>query len=97
VPTATAGEVTDEVMRAVDRLHPNAVWLLMLDESGDTLRTTAATGPDAQAAVRHADVPLAAPLAPAEVRTGQPDFSTTRAEVQTASTCQVPARSPCSR
>ncbi len=83
VPAATAGEVTDEVMRAVDRLHPNAVWLLMLDESGDTLRTAAAAGPDAQAAARHADVPLAAPLAPAEVvRTGQPDFSTTRAEVR---------------
>jgi GAF domain-containing protein len=80
VSVETTREVTDEVMRAVDRFDPNAVLLLMLDESGQTLRTAAATGADSEAA---ADVPLAAPLAPAEaVRTGEPDFVTTRADVR---------------
>ncbi len=83
VSVETTREVTDEVMRAVDRFDPNAVLLLMLDESGQTLRTAAAAGADSEAAARHADVPLAAPLAPAEaVRTGEPDFVTTRADVR---------------
>jgi GAF domain-containing protein len=78
VPTETADDVIDEVVRAVDRFHPNAVWLLMPDESGQALRTAAATG-----AARHGDVPLTAPMAPAEVvRTGEPDFAMTRADVR---------------
>ena len=83
VSAETAREVTREVMRAVDRFDPNAVWLLVLDESGETLRTAAATGTDSAATARHADVPLAGPLAPAEVvRTGEPHFVMTRAEVR---------------
>ena len=55
----------------------------MLDESGQTLHTVAATGADADAVARHADVPVDAPLAPAEVvRTGRPDFLTTRDDVR---------------
>lgn len=83
VPARTAREVTDEVMRAVDRFDPNAVWLLMLDESSQTLHSAAATGAGSEAAERHGDVPLAAPQAPAEVvRTGEPDFVTTRADLR---------------
>ena len=83
VSAETAREVTREVMRAVDRFDPNAVWLLLLDESGETLRTAAATGADSAATARHADVPLAGPLAPAEVvRTGEPHFVMTRADVR---------------
>jgi GAF domain-containing protein len=79
VPAESPGEVTETIMSAVDRFHPNAVWLLMLDESEQTLRTAAATG----SAARPADVPLTAPVAPAEaVRTGEPGFYTTRAEVR---------------
>jgi len=80
VPAETARDVTDEVMRAVGRFDPRAVWILMLDESGETLHTAAATGADAAA---DADVPLAAPLAPAAVvRTGEPEFIATRADVR---------------
>ena len=78
VPAETARDVTDEVMRAVGRFDPNAVWLLMLDEAGETLHTAAVSGAGAGA-----DVPLAAPLAPAEVvRTGEPEFIATRADVR---------------
>ncbi len=74
-PAGTAGEMTGEVMHAVERLGPSAVWLLVLDESGRTLRVAGATGADA----RHADVPPA----PSELaRTGGPDFMTTRADVR---------------
>jgi GAF domain-containing protein len=90
VPAATAGEVIDAALRAVDRVDASAAWLLTLDESGEVLRTAAATGgggPDAVA--RHAGVPLDAPLPPADVvRTGRPDFLMTRAEVED---CFAPA------
>jgi GAF domain-containing protein len=83
VPAETALDVTDAVRRAVDRFGPNAVWLLVLDESGRSLRTGAAIGAGSDAAAREADVPLRAPQAPAEaVRTGRPDFFMTRADVR---------------
>ena len=83
VPAATPREVIDEVIHGLDRFDANAIWLLMLDESGETLRTAATTGADPEAAARHAEVPLAASLPPAEVvRTGRPDFLMTREEVR---------------
>ena len=83
VPARDASDVSDQVIRALDRFDANAVWLLMLDESGETLHTVATTGADADALARHADVPADAAVPPAEViRTGQPDFLTTRADVR---------------
>jgi GAF domain-containing protein len=78
---ADAHEVVDSVGRAVDAC---AVWMSLLDESGQTLRT-AAGAPEL-------DVPLSAPAIPAQVaRTGAPDFLTTRAELRNhfAELCEV--------
>jgi GAF domain-containing protein len=75
----TPADVIDTVLRAVDRIDAGAVWLLLLDESGQALRTVAAGG-DAQAGADHAGMPLDAPLSPADVvRTGRPEFLVTRA------------------
>ena len=81
-PAETPNDVLEELLPALDRFDASAVWLLLIDESEQTLSTAAESG-RGQASARHADVPLAAPLAPAEVvRTGQPDFLTTRADVR---------------
>jgi GAF domain-containing protein len=82
VRAGAAEAVGDAVLRAVDRIDANAVWLLTLDEPGRTLRTAAAVRNDSGSVARHVDVPLDAPLSPAEVvRTGGPDFLVTRANV----------------
>jgi len=81
-PSESVGEVLDEVSRTVDRFDAHAVWLSLVDDSGQTLRTAASSGAEPQAA-RQPDVPLTAPLPPAEVvRTGEPDFLTTRTDVR---------------
>jgi GAF domain-containing protein len=80
VPAETASDVIDEVLRAVDRFDANAVWVSVIDEAEQALRTEAASGTDV---ARHADVPLAATLPPAQVaRTGEPDFLPTRDDVR---------------
>jgi GAF domain-containing protein len=82
-PADSVRDVLDEVCRTVDRFDTHSVWLSIVDESGEKLRTAAASGADPEAAALHPDVPLAATLAPAEVvRTGEPDFMTTRADVR---------------
>ncbi len=82
-PAHTARDVLDEVCRTVDRLDPHAVWLSIVDASDQTLHTAAARGAGSEAAALPPDVPLAAPLPPAEVvRSGEPDFMTTRADVR---------------
>jgi len=73
-PTHSAGEVLEEVGRRVDELDAQAVWLSLVDGTGEILRTAAATGgtPDAQA-----------PAPPAGIaRVGDPDFLTSRTEVR---------------
>ena len=78
-----AGDAVDEVSRIVERFDANAVWLSMVDESGETLCTAAASGAESVEAAQQSDVPLAGHLPPAEVvRTGEPDFLTTRADVR---------------
>ena len=82
-PAQDAGDAVDEVSRIVERFDANAVWLSMVDESGETLCTAAASGAESAEAAQQSDVPLAAHLPPAEVvRTGEPDFLTTRADVR---------------
>ena len=77
----TAEDVLRDLLPALARFGPTAVWVLLTDESGQTLRTAAAT--DGDAAPHHADLPLAATSAPAEVvRTGQPEFLLTRADMR---------------
>jgi GAF domain-containing protein len=66
VAEQTAREVLDAVVRAIDRPHPDAAWLLTPDESGQALRTAAATGE------REVEAPL----------TATPGFLTTRADVR---------------
>ena len=66
----TAEDILLVLLPALDNFGASAVRVLMTDESGQALRTAAATDGDA------ADVPLAATSAPAEVvRTGRPDFA----------------------
>ena len=102
-PAVSAEDVSHEVIRALDRFDPNAIWLLMLDESGETLHTAATAGTGSEDASRDAAVPLAAPLAPAQVvRTGRPDFLSTRADVrdrfaEIPDVVSGPAPSPCCR
>jgi GAF domain-containing protein len=73
----TAEEVLAEVGRNVDRFQVNALWLSVVDASAQALHTAAAAGTD------QPDVALDAPLPPAEVvRSGEPDFLTTRSEVR---------------
>ncbi|HEY6888602.1 MAG TPA: GAF domain-containing protein [Solirubrobacter sp.] len=75
-PAESVREVVDSVGQAVEHLDASAVWVLLVDESEQTLRTAAGEA--------ELDVPLEAPLPPAEVaRTGEPDFLTTRAELHT--------------
>ena len=82
-PAREPREVSDEVIRALDRFGASAVWLQLVDESGDTLHTVAVTGAEPEAVARHADVPLAAAAPPADVvRTGEPEFLTTRDDVR---------------
>jgi GAF domain-containing protein len=82
-PAQGAGDVVDEVSRTVERFEADAVWLSMVDDAGECLRTAAAGGARSEQAARQSDVPLAASLPPAEVvRTGEPDFLTTRADVR---------------
>lgn len=77
----TAEDVLRDLLPALDRFAPAAVWVLLTDESEHTLRTAAAT--DDVVGARHADLPLAATSAPAEVvRTGQPEFLLTRADMR---------------
>lgn len=82
-PARDPREVSDEVIRALDRFGASAVWLQLVDESEDALHTVAVTGAEPEAVARHADVPLAAPVPPADVvRTGEPEFLTTRDDVR---------------
>ncbi len=79
-PAATPGDVLEGLLPALDRFDASAVGLLLIDESEEILSTAASSGASGPATAR---VPLTAPLAPAEVvRTGQPDFLTTRADVR---------------
>jgi GAF domain-containing protein len=81
-PARTARGVCDAVLHAIDRIDADAVWLLLLDESGRALRTVAVGG-DAGAAGEPPDLPLDAPSSPADaVRTGRPEFLATRTEMQ---------------
>jgi len=65
------------------RFDTHSVWLSIVDEAGQTLHTAAARGAESEAAALQPDVPLAAPLPPAQVvRTGEPHFMTTRADVR---------------
>jgi len=82
-PAEQARDVIDEICRTTQQLHAQAVWVSLVDETGQVLRAAAAGGPERALAARQADVPITAPVAPAEVlRTGRPDFLSTRAEVQ---------------
>jgi GAF domain-containing protein len=82
-PAETPRDVLDEVGRTVLRYDAHGVWLSLVDESGHTLRTAATGGPDAEQLARQPDVSLAAPLPPARVvRSGEPDFMSTRADVR---------------
>lgn len=82
-PAQSVRDVLDEVSRTVARFDAHAVWLSMVDESGQALRTAAAGGTESGEVARQPDVPLAAQLPPAQVvRTGEPDFLTTRADVR---------------
>ena len=82
-PADTVRDVLDEVCRTVDRFDAHSVWLSIVDESGQSLQMAAAGGAESEAAALQPDVPLAAPLPPAQVvRTGEPEFLTTRADVR---------------
>jgi GAF domain-containing protein len=82
-PAASARDVVDRLAPVVDRMDAGAVWLLVLDESGQALRTAAAAGADPEAIARHDHVPLDAQPPLAEVvGTGQPDFLATRSDVR---------------
>lgn len=74
-PAHTADEVLEEVSRVVDRFDANGLWLSMVDESSNALRTAAAAGAGSEL-VDQPDVPTEV------VRTGRPDFLTTRDEVR---------------
>ena len=78
-PAESAGDVLDEVSRSVRRLDTQAVWLSLVDEADEVLHTAASDG----ALATQPDVPLSAPVPPAEVvRTGEPEFLATHAEVE---------------
>ena len=80
-PAESVGDVLDEVSRTVDRLDMQSVWLSLVDDSDEVLRTAAAAGAGAEDAPPP-DVPLAGSDLPAHVlRTGEPGFLTTHAEV----------------
>jgi GAF domain-containing protein len=82
-PAEDARDVLDEVGRSVDRLGTQGMWLSLVDTTDDALRTAAAAGAVADDVAAQLDVPLAAPVPPADVvRTGEPEFLTTQAEVQ---------------
>lgn len=82
-PAETPADVLREVSRSVDRLDVSALWLSMVDEPAQTLRTAAASGADSEAVVLPDVVPLTAPTPPAEVvRTGRPEFLATRTDVR---------------
>jgi GAF domain-containing protein len=84
-PAESVDDVLDEVSRTVDRVDMQAVWLSLVDDSDEMLRTAAAAGAGAGAedTAPPPDVPLAAPDLPAHVvRTGEPGFLTTHAEVR---------------
>ena len=76
----TAEDVLRDLLPALDRFDADAVRVLVTDESAQALRTAAATD---DVGAPHADVPLAATSAPADVvRTGRPEFLLTRAELR---------------
>jgi hypothetical protein len=80
-PAESVGDVLDEVSRTVDRLGMQSVWLSLVDDSDEVLRTAAATGAGAEGPPP--DMPLGGSDLPAHVlRTGEPGFLTTHAEVQ---------------
>ena len=82
-PARGAGDMVDEVSRAVERFRASAVWLSVADESGESLYSTAVAGERSEEAARRSDVPLAAVLPPAEVvPTGEPEFLTTCADLR---------------
>ena len=82
-PAESVRDVLDEVTRTVDRLDMQAVWLSLVDDSDEMLRTAAAAGAVAEDAAGPPDVALAASDLPAHVvRTGEPGFLTTHAEVR---------------
>ncbi len=81
-PAESVDDVLDEVSRTVDRLDMQSVWLSLVDDSDEMLRTAAAAGAGAEDTAPPPDVPLAAADLPAHVvRTGEPGFLTTHAEV----------------
>jgi GAF domain-containing protein len=80
-PAESVGDVLEEVSRTVDRLGMQSVWLSLVDDSDEVLRTAAATGAGAEGPPP--DMPLGGSDLPAHVlRTGEPGFLTTHAEVQ---------------
>ncbi len=78
-PSRSSQEVAGEVMSALECIGATAVWLLVLDDSGRSLRAGAAAGDGAAVGERHARVPLDAQLALAPA--GGSDFLPTRSAV----------------
>jgi len=82
-PADSAQAVFEQLVPVVDAMDASAVWLLELDESGQGLRTAAASGADPEVIARHERVSLDGqpPLARV-VGTREPDYLPTRTDVR---------------
>jgi GAF domain-containing protein len=76
-------DVVDVLVDEIDRIGASALWLVVLDESGQTVRAAAAAGADREIVTRHERMSLDAQRALATLASaGEADFLPTRTDVE---------------
>jgi GAF domain-containing protein len=79
----SAGDVVDVLVGEIDQIGASAMWLLVLGESGETVRAAAAAGADPEVFARHSRISLDAQRALAQLASaGEPEVLPTRADVE---------------